>query len=51
LPYLTNDKKAVGNNLKLATLQSLGDMRFVDLPLNDTGTQEIVDAIEMLLAK
>ena len=37
LPFLTNDKKAEGNNLKLPTLLSIGDMKFIDLPLNETG--------------
>ena len=49
LPFLANDKKAVGSMLKLDTLQSLGDMRFVDLPLNEQGIQEVKTAIQQVL--
>ena len=45
LPFLANDKKAVGTNLKLATLESLGNMKFVDLPLNEVGIKEVEQAI------
>ena len=51
LPYLANDKKAVGTNLKLATLESLGEMKFVDLPLTAVGTTEIATAINLLLSR
>lgn len=50
LPYLSNDKKAEGANLKLATLQSLGDMKFVDLPLDESGIAEVKIAIEQVIA-
>jgi len=46
---LANDKKAVGSVLKLATLQSLGDMRFVDLPLNAQGIAEVEAAIKQVI--
>lgn len=49
LPFLANDKKAVGSMLKLATLQSLGDMKFVDLPLNGEGIQEVKKAIQQVI--
>lgn len=49
LPYLTNDKKAEGTNLKLATLESLGNMKFVDLPLNEDGIEEVRTAIEQVV--
>jgi len=49
LPFLANDKKAVGSVLKLATLQSLGDMRFVDLPLNAEGIAEVEAAIKQVI--
>ena len=49
LPFLSNDKKAEGNNLKLATLQSLGDMKFVDLPLDTEGITEVKRAIEQVI--
>jgi 3-dehydroquinate synthetase len=49
LPFLSNDKKAEGSNLKLATLQSLGDMKFIDLPLDATGIAEVKQAIEQII--
>ena len=49
LPFLTNDKKAEGNNLKLATLLSIGDMKFIDLPLNETGIAEVSQAIKEVI--
>ena len=49
LPFLTNDKKAEGNNLKLPTLLSIGDMKFIDLPLNETGIAEVSQAIKEVI--
>jgi 3-dehydroquinate synthase len=49
LPLLSSDKKVEGSNLKLATLQSLGDMRFVDLPLDKLGMKEVETAIKQVL--
>lgn len=44
MPFLSNDKKAEGSNLKLATLEKLGSMRFIDLPLDKSGVNEVVAA-------
>ena len=49
LPFLTNDKKAEGNNLKLPTLLSIGDMKFIDLPLHETGIAEVSQAIKEVI--
>jgi hypothetical protein len=49
LPFLSNDKMVVGNTLKLATLQSLGHMKFIDLPLNDSGIMEVEKAIKSIV--
>jgi len=49
LPFLTNDKKAEGNNLKLATLLSIGDMKFIDLPLDETGIAEVSRAMKEVI--
>jgi 3-dehydroquinate synthase len=49
LPFLTNDKKAEGNNLKLATLMSIGNMKFIDLPLDATGIAEVDRAIKEVI--
>jgi len=49
LPYLTNDKKAEGNNLKLATLVRLGDMKFLDLTLDQQGIEEVVQAFNYVV--
>lgn len=49
LPYLTNDKKAVGNTLKLATLTRLGDMKFIDLSLDQSGIQEVITAYQQVV--
>ena len=50
LPFLTNDKKAEGNNLKLATLLSIGDMKFIDLPLDELGIAEVSRAMKEVIA-
>jgi len=49
MPFLANDKKAEGANLKLATLERLGNMRFVDLPLNESGIEEVVSAYSQVV--
>jgi 3-dehydroquinate synthase len=49
LPFLTNDKKAEGSNLKLATLLSIGNMKFIDLPLDETGIAEVSRAMKEVI--
>jgi 3-dehydroquinate synthase len=49
LPFLTNDKKAEGSNLKLATILSIGNMKFIDLPLNETGMEEVGCAMKEVI--
>lgn len=49
LPFLSNDKKAEGINLKLATIESIGKMKFIDLPLNETGIFEVNRAIKEVI--
>lgn len=49
LPYLSNDKKAEGSTLKLATLIEIGQMKFVDLPLDSRGLEEVVQAFKEIL--
>ncbi len=51
LPLLASDKKAEGSLLKLATIQSIGDMIFVDLPLNEEGLLEVKLAIGHVLER
>lgn len=46
---LANDKKAVGNNLKLATLVNSNRMQFIDLPLSSSGLLEIQSAFKRAL--
>lgn len=46
LPYLANDKKAEGTVLKLATIVDLGNMKFINLELDQTGLDEIVSAVK-----
>jgi 3-dehydroquinate synthase len=45
LPYLSNDKKAQGTTLPIATLVSLGNMQFLGLELNADGLFEIEQAV------
>lgn len=45
LPLLKNDKKAVGETLKLALLKQIGHITFVDLPLDEQGITVIQDAV------
>jgi 3-dehydroquinate synthetase len=49
LPYLSNDKKAEGNILKIASLVRLGDMKFLDLPLDSLGLAELVTAFGQVI--
>ena len=51
LPYLTNDKKAEGAVLKLATLKEIGDMVFLDLALDATGIEEVSKAYHTVLER
>ena len=51
LPYLASDKKVEGAVLKLATLQELGKMVFVDLPLNSNGMKEVKHAFDDVILK
>jgi 3-dehydroquinate synthase len=46
LPLLSSDKKAEGPVLKLATLQSIGHMVFVDLSLDENGLTEVQNAFD-----
>lgn len=50
LPFLSNDKKAIGNILKLATLQTLGNMKFIDLSLDDKGINEVEIAFKQIIS-
>ena len=44
LPFLASDKKVEGAILKLATLNSIGEMVFVDLSLDEKGLVEVEKA-------
>lgn len=44
LPFLASDKKVEGAMLKLATLNSIGEMVFVDLSLDEKGLVEVEQA-------
>jgi 3-dehydroquinate synthase len=44
LPFLASDKKAEGANLKLATLNAIGEMVFIDLSLDKKGLDEVQKA-------
>ena len=46
LQFLTSDKKVVGKQLKLATIESIGKMKFIDLPLDNNGMAEVYKAFE-----
>jgi len=45
LPYLANDKKAEGQQLKLAIITEIGTMKFVDLALDNSGLDEVIKAV------
>jgi len=49
LPFLTNDKKVEGNILKLATLLSIGNMKFIDLPLDEIGIAEVKQSMKEVI--
>jgi 3-dehydroquinate synthase len=50
LDLLRRDKKTEGTVLRLATLESIGQMRFIDFPLNALGEQELRLAVKTVLA-
>lgn len=45
IDLLRRDKKAEGPILKLATLESIGQMRFIDFHLNESGEKELREAV------
>jgi 3-dehydroquinate synthase len=51
LQLLASDKKAEGSVLKLATLKSIGEMVFIDLPLDASGVGEVEGAIRNVLGR
>jgi 3-dehydroquinate synthase len=51
LDYLKSDKKAVGNILKLSIIEKIGDMKFIDFPLDATGQEEISKAFNDVFKK
>lgn len=50
LDLLKRDKKTEGTVLKLATLESIGQMRFIDFTLDADGEQELRRAVAAVLA-
>ena len=50
LPFLASDKKVEGAILKLATLKSIGEMVFVDLPLDIKGLAEVEKAFNDVIS-
>jgi 3-dehydroquinate synthase len=50
LDLLKRDKKTEGTVLKLATLESIGQMRFIDFTLDAAGEQELRRAVDAVLA-
>ena len=44
LPFLISDKKVEGSTLKIATLKNIGNMIFLNLPMNNKGLSEIKKA-------
>lgn len=50
IDLLKRDKKAEGTVLKLATLESIGQMRFIDFSLNDDGEKELREAVNSVLS-
>jgi 3-dehydroquinate synthase len=50
LDLLLRDKKTEGTVLKLATLECIGQMRFIDLSLDAAGEQEMRAAVGIVLA-
>ncbi len=49
LDLLRRDKKTEGAVLKLATLEKIGQMRFIDFTLNEAGEKELRQAISEVL--
>jgi 3-dehydroquinate synthase len=49
LPFLASDKKVEGVHLKLATLNSIGEMVFVDLSLDEKGLFEVEKAFNEVI--
>ena len=49
LPFLASDKKVEGAILKLATLNSIGEMVFVDLSLDEKGLVEVEKAFNEVI--
>lgn len=49
LDLLKRDKKTEGAVLKLATLERIGQMRFIDLPLDAGGEAELRQAVRVVL--
>jgi 3-dehydroquinate synthetase len=50
LDLLKRDKKTEGTVLKLATLEKVGQMRFIDFNLDAQGEQELRQAVDTVLA-
>jgi 3-dehydroquinate synthase len=50
LDLLQKDKKSEGAVLKVATLVAIGQMRFIDLPLNAAGQAEVESAVRRIVA-
>jgi 3-dehydroquinate synthase len=50
LDLLKRDKKTIGTVLKLATLERIGQMRFLDFSLDAEGEQELRSAVDEVLA-
>jgi 3-dehydroquinate synthetase len=49
LPFLASDKKVEGVMLKLAILNSIGEMIFVDLSLDEKGLLEVMQAFNEVI--
>jgi 3-dehydroquinate synthase len=49
--YLVNDKKAVGKVLKVATIENIGSLKFIDLGLDQQGQQAVVEAFYEVFQK
>jgi 3-dehydroquinate synthase len=49
IDLLRRDKKAEGAILKLATIESIGQMRFIDFSLDDSGEQELRNAVTSVI--
>jgi 3-dehydroquinate synthase len=50
IDLLRRDKKAEGTILKLATLESIGQMRFIDFSLDGSGEKELRAAVKSVIA-